>query len=270
MKFLLKRKKYPFEHKYPRDQIDTARKFAKVVYKELGDFVVALTLFGSAARRDKRARDIDVMIIIDDVHVNLTRELVETYRIIIAKAVSKIDPKRLHVQTVKWSTFWEYVRVGDPVAINILRDSIALIDIGFFDPLQGLLFSGRIRPTGESVWTYYSMAPASINKSNVHIDLAIVDLYWAVIDASHAALMSIGEIPPSPNHVADMLQEKLVKTKKLDARYVTILKHIYEVAKRIMHRDDHNFDGKDYDKYRRFADEFVRKMRIFIEKQELR
>ena len=126
-----------FEHKYNPADLKIARKFANKVYKELGDFVVALTMFGSTARGERHKHgDIDILVIIDDIHVRLNREIVETYRIIIAKAAADVDSKRLHVQTMAWSSFWEYVRVGDPVAINVLRDSIALIDIGFFDPLQ--------------------------------------------------------------------------------------------------------------------------------------
>lgn len=265
MKFKIPKRSAAFEKKYPREALKIARKFAKKVYKELGDFVVALTLFGSSARGESgRKGDIDIIIIIDDVHVELTRELVETYRIIIAKCVADVDPKRLHVQTVNLTTFWEYVRAGDPVAINILRDSIALIDIGFFDPLQILLFNGRIRPTQESVWTYFSMAPASIHRAETKMDLAVIDLYWAVIDAAHAALMSIGEIPPSPAHVAELMEEKMVKPGYLDEKYVHIMRHMYEISKRIMHRQIHGISGERYDKYKRLAEQFVTRMRRFI------
>jgi len=181
--------------KYPEKELKIARKFAKKVYRELGDFVVALTLFGSSARGERHKHgDIDILLIVDDIHVKLNKEIIETYRIIIAKAVADVDPVRLHIQTMEWSAFWEYVRAGDPVAINILRDSIALIDTGFFDPLQILLSSGRIRPTAEAIWTYYAMAPASLNRAKSHIDMGIVDLYWAAVDAAHAALMTLGEI----------------------------------------------------------------------------
>jgi predicted nucleotidyltransferase/uncharacterized protein (UPF0332 family) len=257
-----------FEHKYNPADLKIARKFANKIYKELGDFVVALTMFGSTARGERHKHgDIDILIIIDDIHVVLNREIVETYRIIIAKAAADISPKRLHVQTMAWSSFWEYVRVGDPVAMNVLRDSIALIDIGFFDPLQILLTSGRIRPTLESVWTYFAMAPASIQKSQTHIDMSIVDLYWAAIDASHAALMALGEIPESPSHVADMIQEKMVKPGHVKKKYADIMRHLYEISKRILHRQASNLDGRDYDHYRRLTDDFVKTMRKFIEKR---
>lgn len=259
-----------FEHKYNPADLKIARKFAEKVYQELGDFVVALTLFGSSARGEHHKHgDIDVLIIVDDIHVKLNREIVETYRIIIAKAAADVDPRRLHVQTMSWSAFWEYVRSGDPVAMNVLRDSVALIDIGFFDPLQILLSSGRIRPTPEAIWTYFAMAPAALQRSQTHVDMAIVDLYWSAIDASHAALMSLGEIPPSPSHVADMIMEKMVQPGWVKKKYADIMRHLYEVSKRILHREIANLDGKDYDRYRRLTDDFVKTMRKFIEKRHV-
>ena len=142
MKFKYQRRANNLESKYPKLDRDLARKFAKIVNAELGDLVSALVLFGSAARgSSNKSSDIDILIVTDDVHINMNKELVETYRIIIQKAVAKVNPDRLHIQTLPLTTFWEYVRAGDPVAVNILRDGIALIDKGFFDPLQLLLLN---------------------------------------------------------------------------------------------------------------------------------
>src|SRR3989344_1850324 len=188
------------EFSVPEDAFDTARKFSKIVYKEFGDFIKAIVLFGSVAKKSKDPKDIDVLIIIDDVKFKFSKELVEAYRLIVEKAVADTDRERLHIQSMKFSNFWEYMRAGDPVATNILRYGIALVDVGFFDPLQMLLDQGRIRPSKEAIYTYFTMAPASLGRANNHLLQAAVDLYWAVIDASHAALMKYGEIPPSPEY----------------------------------------------------------------------
>src|SRR3989344_5436258 len=206
MKFPLhRREKKTAKNYYARD-IDTARKFAKIMYKEFGTFISGLILFGSTSSNTTMPhKDIDILIILDDVRIKFTKDLVQTYRIITEKAIAQVDPQRLHVQSMKLTSFWEYVRAGDPVAINVLRYGVSLIDTGFFDPLQVLLDQGRIRPSKESVYTYFTMAPASLNRSRQHILTAVVDLYWAGIDAAHAALMAHGEIPPSPDHVADLI-----------------------------------------------------------------
>ena len=158
------------------------------------------------------------------------------------------------------------MRIGDPVGINILRDGFALLDTGFFDPLQALLRKGRIRPTPESVWTYFSRAPRTLHNSKWHILQATLDLYWAVIDSAHAALMKVGEIPPSPDHVADMLEERLVKPKLIEKRYTEIMKKFYEIQKKIMYRETKEISSKDFEEYYREASSFVARMEEFINK----
>lgn len=268
MKFDIKNNEQKNISRYATDDLDIARTFAKIIYKEFGNFISALVLFGSAAQNSHSPkRDIDILIVLDDVRIRFTRELVETYRILTEKAIAQTSPERLHVQSMKLTSFWEYVRAGDPVAINILRSGVALIDTGFFDPLQALLDQGRIRPSDESVWTYFTMAPASLHRSSQHLLTAAVDLYWAAIDSAHAALMLTGEIPPSPQHVADMLEDKLISKRFVSSKCSSYMRQLYELFKGIIHRDIKSISGKDYDKFRKIAEEFVDEMKSFIEYQ---
>ena len=64
--------------------------------------------------------------------------------------------EKLHITTLKFTSFWEYIRAGDPVGVNILREGMALIDSGFFEPMQQLLIQGKMRPSPEAVWVYFS------------------------------------------------------------------------------------------------------------------
>lgn len=270
MEFRIEKRKRNVDIHYPKDEFDIARDFATRVYKEFGTFIKSLVLFGSITKKEKLAKeaDIDVLIIIDDVSVNLTRDMVETYRIIIEKIlVNMKDGERLHIQSMRLSSFWEYVRAGDPVAINVLRYGMALIDTGVFDPLQALLDNGRIRPTRESIYNYFTMAPTSVSRSREHILSAMVDLYWASVDAAHAALMCLGEIPPSPDHIADMLDQRMVKKGLLKSRYSKIMRDNYDVFKQIIHRQVKSVEGREYDVYREKTVEFVNEMRKFIEKR---
>ena len=94
---------------------------------------------------------------------------------------------------------------------------------------------------------------------------AAVDLYWAVIDASHAALMKINEIPPSPSHVADMVKEKLVDTGLIEKKYSNVAKKFYDLSKKIEYKEIKEIKGSDYDKYYKEAEEYVNRMKKFIE-----
>lgn len=266
MRFEVKEREQKNLSRYLNEDLELARKFARILYHEFGRFVSALVMFGSAAQNVQNpSRDIDILIILDDVRIRFSKELVETYRIIAEKAIAATDPKRLHVQSMKLTAFWEYVRAGDPVAINILRSGVALIDTGFFDPLQALLDQGRIRPTDESIWTYFTMAPASLHRSEQHLLTATVDLYWAAIDAAHAVLMTIGEIPPSPSHVAEMLEHVLVKKGHTSHTSAKTMDELYKLFKGITHRDIKSLSGKEYDRYRKQTEVFVQEMKDFIE-----
>ncbi len=269
MQFRIEKRTRVTDVHFPEKEFNISREFAKRVYQELGTFVKALVLFGSTAKgKLAKEGDIDILIIIDDVSVNLTRELTQTYRIIIEKILADMpDSERLHIQSMKFTSWWEYIRAGDPVAINVLRYGMALIDTGIFDPLQSLLDNGRIRPTKEAIHTYFVMAPASIYRAKDHLLSAIVDLYWASIDAAHAALMSLGEIPPSPEHVADMLDQKMVKKGLLKKKYADTMRRNYITFKRVIHRDLKEVKGSEYDDYRKDTETFVNEIKNFLDKR---
>jgi uncharacterized protein (UPF0332 family) len=265
MKFDIARKEHPNLEKYKKADLDIAYRFANDLYKELGSLIRAVVIFGSTARRTETEKsDIDILIVIDDLMINLTREVVDAYRLIVKRTIVKVST-RIHAITLRFTSFWDYIRNGDPIGINILRDGVALIDTGFFDPLQALLKKGRIRPTQESIWTYYMRSPNTLHNSKWHILQAVIDLYWAVIDASHAALMKLGEVPPTPDHIADMLEEKMVKRKLLERKYVAVMRNFYKLMKMITHREIREIKGEEFDRYFREAEEFVNRVRKFIE-----
>ncbi|MBU4501537.1 MAG: hypothetical protein KKA79_03020 [Nanoarchaeota archaeon] len=276
MKFNIEKKERETDIHFPEVEFNIARDFAKRAYQEFGTFIKALVLFGSTAKasfgeeQKKMAKegDIDVLIILDDVSLNLSRELTQTYRVVMEKILSDMpNGERLHLQSMKFTSWWEYVRAGDPVAINVLRYGISLIDTGVFDPLQSLLDNGRIRPTREAIHTYFVMAPASVHRAKDHLLSAMVDLYWASVDAAHAALMSLGEIPPSPDHVADLLETKMVKKGIIKKVHADIMRNNYIVFKKIIHRDIKEVSGADYDKFKKNTEIFVNEMKKFLDKK---
>ena len=269
LEFRIKKREHPNIEKYKREDMEIAVEFSRRLQKEVGDLVGAVVLFGSVVRGSELVResDIDVLAIVDDVKVTINPEAVEAYRIIIEKLVQRVS-KRLHVTTLKLSNFWDYMRVGDPIGINMLRDGMPLYDVGFFEPLQMLLRQGRIRPTEESIWTYFAKAPTTLYNSRWHLLQGALDLYWAVIDSAHAALMSIGELPPTPSHVADMMEEKMAKRKLINAKYVKIMRDFYKLSRMIMHREIKEISGQEFEIYYKDADDFVEEMRKFIEKQK--
>ena len=250
---------------YNNTSTDIAYKFTKLIHEELGDLVKAVVLFGSTAREKEDPKDIDVLLIVDDISVVFTKELTQTYRLIVENTVARVS-KKLHITSMKFTSFWEYIRGGDPVAMNILRDGYALFDTGFFEPIQFLLKQGRLKPSAEALWAYFNRAPNTLKASKIKILEACMDLYWAVIDAAHSAIMSLGVVPPSPGHVADIFEEKIVKPKLMDKKYVWTIRKFYDLSKRISHKEIRSIPGKDYDNYYKEALSFIQEVEEFLNK----
>lgn len=267
MEFNIEKKENENVHQYPTDDVKIAQRFAQELKNELGDFMISAILFGSSVRRETTEKsDIDVLVITDDTGFQITEELVEGYRLIVERIIVKVSTK-LHITSMTFTSFYEYMKAGDPVVVNILRDGVALIDIGFFDPLQRLLRLGRIRPSEESVWRYYERSPRTLLNSRWHVLQATLDLYWAVIDAAHAALMRRNEIPPTPEHVAEMLEKVFVRHKLLEHKYMETMQKFYTLSKMIVHREIKEIKGTEYEKYYQEAEEFVKRMRKLVERR---
>ena len=258
MKSEIKRKELPYKANYTTDDYDTARKFATKVYNEFGGFLKAIMVFGGGSTTPTKG-DIDMLIIVDNVSFYLTPEIIETYRIIVERSAMETS-NRLHITTLRLTSFWEYVRSGDPIVMNMLRSGVALIDTGFVFPLQLLLFEGRIRPTKEAVDAYFGKSKAAFYSAKGRIIQGVMDLYWAVMDCTHAALMNVGEIPATPQSAADRLYEKFVITKKLDKKYPEMVRKFYEISRKIMHRDIREISGQDFDKMQKDAQDFISAM----------
>ncbi|MBN2420864.1 hypothetical protein JXB27_01140 [Candidatus Woesearchaeota archaeon] len=266
MEFKIGKKEHWNIKKYGQEEHSLAKKLSDSLLKEMPGFLMSVVLFGSSARQEKTAyeKDIDVLLIVNDVSIVISPEVSQSFRVIVEKTAGKIS-SRFHINTIKLSNFWDYLRDGDPIGINMLRDGVPLFDTGIFEPAQQLLFQGRIRPTKEAVWIYWARAPNTIQNAKWHVLQAVIDLYWAAIDAAHAALMRIGETPPTPSHVADMLIEKFVKTGHLQKKYAETMRNLHRTAKMIAHRQIVDITGDAYTNFLNETDEFVHAMKKIIE-----
>ena len=79
--------------------------------------------------------------------------------------------------------------------------------------------------------------------------------------------MKVGEVPPSPEQVADVLDEKLVKQKRIEKRYSDTMRKFYNLQKQVLYRQIREIPGKDYDSYLKEAQAFVTRMDKFINKK---
>jgi predicted nucleotidyltransferase/uncharacterized protein (UPF0332 family) len=241
--------------------------FATKVYETFPGLIKSIVLFGSIQKATfTRSSDIDVMVVVDDTALMPTRTFIDWYNMEIAKLIQKIDP-RLHVNNVTLTTFWENVKVGEPVVINVLRYGVSLIDTGFFEPIQMLLRQGRIRPTEEAIYNALTRVPGHLLRATGRMLGAVVDFYWAMIDSAHAALMKYGKVPPSPEHVEKMLVDTFVYKKMLDKKYINYYTEIWKTSKAIIHGELLRIGGTDFDRYKFMTEDFENQMRKLIEKK---
>lgn len=260
MKSKIEKRDIPLLANYPKEDYDTARTFASKVYKEFGTFIRSVVIFGGQSGAKDSKSDIDILIIIDNVSFFLTAPIIETYRIVVAD-LARETSKRLHITTLRFTSFWEYMRAADPIGVNILRTGIALVDTGFFYPMQIMLYEGRIRPSPEAVNAYAARSASVVFNSKMKIMQAVMDLYWGVIDSAHAALMKQHEIPPAPKDIHEHIERKLVKTGLVNKRCPQIIREFYLLSRKILHRDIKEMSGKDWDHLKDKAEFFVNEMK---------
>jgi predicted nucleotidyltransferase/uncharacterized protein (UPF0332 family) len=258
--------------KYPTLSLATehsiAMDFATKAYKKFNKMVKSIILFGSTVRNSAVAgSDIDIIILIDDASIQWDNELVLWYREELDKLV-KINPYRrnLHINTVKLTTWWEDLLRGEPVVLNVLRYGESLIDFGgFFEPLKFLLTQGRIRSTPEAIYSALQRTPYHLARSRASQLSAIEGLYWAMVDAAHAALISAKVTPPSPEHIPVHLKETFVDKGKLKMQYIRWYRDLLVMHKRVVHGELKELKGIEIDQWQDRAEEFVRVMAKLVD-----
>jgi predicted nucleotidyltransferase len=243
---------------------DIAYDFSMKAYKQFKEVIKSIVLFGSVAEgKVKKGSDIDLVIIIDDCTIDWDQELIAWYREELGKLVSEQGYKKeLHINTVTLSAFWEEVKIGDPIAINVIRYGQPLVDFGgYFAPLKILLAKGKIRPTPEAVYTTLRRSPLHISRAKFNIVSSIENLYWAMVDSAHAALMAAGQVPPSPEHVGDLLNVIFVSKKRLNKKYISWFEEMHVLAHDVIHGNVKHLKGEIIDKYMDRTIEFEKVMR---------
>lgn len=248
---------------------DIAYDFATKVYEKFDKIVKSIILFGSTAKRiSASGSDIDIIMIIDDCSIQWDNELIAWYREELGKLIAA-NPyrKALHINTVRLSTWWNDMLIGDPVVINIIRWGEALIDFGgFFNPLKVLLQQGKIKSTPESIYTALQRAPLHMLRSKASVMNAIEGLYWACVDSAHAALIAAKQVPPSPEHITEMLKTEFADKNLLDEKYIVWYRDLYILAHKILHGTVTEIKGREIDLWTERTDEFVRAMAQLIKK----
>jgi len=261
-------KKLPLEPRKIVDEKEIAIDFAEKVQKRFDRMIKASILFGSQAKNSARhGSDIDIILIIDDASINWDMELIAWYREELGKLIAaQRYAGDLHVNTIKLTTWWQDLSHGDPVVLNVLRYGEALIDAGgFFNPLKALLLQGKINSTPEAIYMALQRAPTHLARSKFAILNSIEGVYWTMVEVAQGALIAAGKLPPSPEHIPQMLKTTFVDSGLMDIARVRELRDIYVLHKGIMHREIHEVKGNEIDKWQDTANSFLLEMTKLID-----
>jgi predicted nucleotidyltransferase/uncharacterized protein (UPF0332 family) len=239
---------------------EIAMDFAVKAVKKFTNMVKSVVLFGSVAKKEMtKGSDIDIMIIIDDVSIRWDQELVAWYRQELEGILEGNPYKaKLHINTIKLSTWWEDLIKGEPAVLNMVRKGEVLVDDSdFFKPLKYLLLTGKIKATPEAIYTCLQRAPSHLARSKASRLMAVEGLYWSMVDAAHGALIAANEFPPSPEHIFGYLKRAFVDTGKLKMKYAVWFRDLQYLHKKIDHKEIGELKGVEVDAWTERTEEFM-------------
>ena len=252
-----------------RTDKDIAMDFATKVQRKFDHLIKATVLFGSQVSGEiKPGSDIDILIILDDASINWDMELTAWYREELSKLITEQNYSRdLHVNTIRLTTWWRDLLHGDPVVLNIVRQGQVLIDIGgFFNPIKSLMIQGKIHSTPEAVYAALQRSPYHLTRSKMSMLNAVEGVYWCMVEAAKAALITLGKLPPSPEHITKMLHENFVETGVLKSEFVKWYHNIHILHKQIAHGEIKMVKAQEIETSQIRAEEFMKKMVEIIDK----
>lgn len=260
--------KIPFLSK--KDSRDV-QKYVEAVLRKFGKYIKSMVIWGSAKTGVGKSKksDIDIAVIVDDTDVRtMTRE--EVKEKLFQRLVELAYPisKKLHPQPYLLTEFWEYVREGNPVLFNVLKDGMPLYDTGFFVPIQMIFRMGNIKPSKEAIDKHMYVAKELIKLAkNTLLEKLSYDLEQAVVSSTQAVLMELGYRPPAPKEIPNFVEEVLVKKEKLvNEKFAEIAREIIQTYKDIEHRERKEYLGSEFERHCKLTEKYVEKMEQILKK----
>ncbi|MEM5820896.1 MAG: nucleotidyltransferase domain-containing protein [Candidatus Aenigmatarchaeota archaeon] len=171
----------------------------------------------------------------------------------------------------KLTEFWDYVRNGNPIVYNFIKNGLAVIDDGTFRTFRYLWLSGRIPKTREAIEKYIEDAPKKILRAkSVKLLQIAEDCYYAIVNSAQAVLMFLDKAPPSPSKLYEEFKKELVDRNLVEPEYAEWIKEIVELRKKIEHQEIKEIKGEEVDLWIERAQKFVEKMILLLSVLEIR
>ncbi|MFP4111520.1 MAG: nucleotidyltransferase domain-containing protein [Candidatus Woesearchaeota archaeon] len=271
----------PFYDKGVLSAVKIGEVHKSMVIKKFEKYIVSYVIFGAFTKgRITPESDIDVAVIVDDTDVKkMTRaELKDKLRAIIismgydAKAITGVD-REFHIQVYILTDFWDSIKEAHPVIFDLLRDGVPFYDRGIFMPWKQLLRMGKIKPSEEAIDMFMNSGDQMLKRVKFKLrDIAMEDVFLAILTPTQAALMTYGVPPPAPKECPGVLKEIFVdKENMLETKYVDIITEIIKTRKDIEHGKLKSISGNKIDDLLTKAESYLKRIqKLFKEIDERR
>ncbi|MFT4244888.1 MAG: hypothetical protein ACMXYB_05535 [Candidatus Woesearchaeota archaeon] len=228
-------------------------------------YVVVYAGAGSWLRGEK-SNDFDVFVVVDDTDVKRMSRLQvkdQLTRIIwqMAQDVAQLTGINLHTQVYLLTDFWDALKDAHPVMFTFLRDGVPFYDRGLYSAWKELLKLGKIRPSPEAIDLHMNGATQLMDRAKKTMqEIAMQDIYYAVLNPAQAMLMLKGYNPTTPKETVRIYEEVLYKKEKfVSEKEAQILKNTVAMFKTIEHDKSYVVSGKELDKRLKEAEFFLKK-----------
>jgi predicted nucleotidyltransferase len=251
------------QQKSAERRMEKAEEFADKLVDKLGDKVKCVAVYGSVPKGEHtHESDIDTFVVLDDTKLekDVPKEAKDKIRKKVTNLANETDD-RITIQYFSFLTdFWDSIRKGEPLVIQVLRVGEPVYDVGVFMPAKRMLERGKIKSSDEAVKKRLKLAAAGYKKAEKQVRSSIPHkLEQAVANAGQAPIMLTGRQPPGKEDVGDVLEEMFVENDQLEQKYVDIALEIDEFAdKGEKHPED--VTAEELDAMMEKADEFIRRM----------
>ena len=228
--------------------------------------IKAIFVYGSAARKNKKANDIDCILIVDDTSEKFENRII-VYLEAELKKISLEGDKKLktefHFQSPRpLSVWWDSLRSGEPWVMTAVKDAYVLYDPSdYITPLKSLMIQGRISGTKEKAYALIERAPFRYQEAQrVMLDEVTEELLSAMTETAQAVLMFFGTAPPAAKDIPRELRKNFISKGLLKEKAAECFEDFYETTSKINHRETTKLTGKEIKKLLNRAVLFIDKM----------
>lgn len=244
-------------------RMEKAEEFSDKLLDKLGDKVKCVAVYGSVPKGEHtHESDIDTFVVLDDtkMETDVPSEAKDKIRKKVTDLAKETDD-RITIQYFSFLTeFWDSVRKGEPLVVQVLRVGEPVYDIGIFMPAKRMLERGKIQSSQEAVKKRLKLAAAGYKKAEKTVYSSVPHkLEQAVANAGQAPIMLTGRSPPGKEDVGDVLEQMFVEEDMLDEEYVEIARSVDEFSD-MAEKHPQDVTLEQLDEHMAMADEFIRRM----------